>query len=234
MKRPQLNALIDGFAFVAFLALVSTGLLLEYQLPAGSGGLSGRGAGRQAGERSVGLLWGSTRHEWGQIHYWIAWILMAILALHLLLHWKWIVSMVRGKASDASGFRFSLGIVGLVSLLLLTAAPLVVQTTTLSREELLQQRSPLEDSQTDRETGSAVHGADEQMSEIRGSMTLIEISKVSHVPASQIVQKLGLPPDTNPNSGAGRLMRQHHLQMSDLRAAVAELSGRVGAQPTER
>jgi len=44
MKRTHLNALIDGLAFVAFLFVLSTGLLLEYQLPVGSGGLQSYGS----------------------------------------------------------------------------------------------------------------------------------------------------------------------------------------------
>jgi hypothetical protein len=65
MKRVHLNAIIDAIALVAFMALASTGLVVRYQLPPGSGEAFGRGMGRRAGERSIELLWGLTRHEWG-------------------------------------------------------------------------------------------------------------------------------------------------------------------------
>ena len=49
MKRANLNFLIDTVAFVAFVLLISTGLLVHYVLPAGSGHFS--------------ILWGMDRHE---------------------------------------------------------------------------------------------------------------------------------------------------------------------------
>jgi Domain of unknown function (DUF4405) len=136
MKRTHLNALMDALSFIAFLLLLSTGLLLEYQLPPGSGGTHGFGMGRGAGGRTITLLWGWTRHDWGQIHYWIALALVAILALHLLLHWKWIVCTVRGQHSDASGLRLALGAVGLVFTILLVSAPLFSTTTSATRDQL--------------------------------------------------------------------------------------------------
>ncbi len=38
MKRTALNALIDTLAFVALVFIASTGFLMRYQLPPGSGG----------------------------------------------------------------------------------------------------------------------------------------------------------------------------------------------------
>ena len=70
MKRTRLNFVIDAAAFAVFLFLVSTGMLLRYQLPPGSGGLHGRGVGYGESQQPVLLLWGWTRHQWGEIHYW--------------------------------------------------------------------------------------------------------------------------------------------------------------------
>jgi hypothetical protein len=141
MKRTHVNALIDAVAFLAFLLLLSTGFILEYQLPPGSGGLQGFGMGRGASHRMVHLLWGWTRHEWGQVHYWIALSMMAVLAVHLVLHWKWIVCTVRGTHTDASGYRFVLGVVGLVFAILLSIAPFLSDTTAMTRGELRESRS---------------------------------------------------------------------------------------------
>jgi hypothetical protein len=96
MKRTTLNFVIDAVAFIGFLLLATTGMLLAYRLPPGSGGREGFGGGRGESQRSIDLLWGYTRHEWGDVHYWMAIVLMAVLALHLVLHWNWIVGIVRG------------------------------------------------------------------------------------------------------------------------------------------
>jgi hypothetical protein len=141
MKRTHVNALIDVAAFLSFVLLLSTGFILEYQLPPGSGGVDGFGIGRGASNRSVHLLWGWTRHEWGEIHYWIAVAMMLFLAVHIILHWKWVVCTVRGTHTNASGYRLALGVAGLVFAVLLSLAPFLSNTTTTTRGELREYRS---------------------------------------------------------------------------------------------
>jgi hypothetical protein len=85
-------------------------------------------------------LWGLTRHEWGNIHFWTAIGLMGALSLHLVLHWRWIVCMVKGKPREGSGIRVALGILGLVSLLALALAPFLSSTVRMPRGRVLEQR----------------------------------------------------------------------------------------------
>jgi len=141
MKRPHLNALVDAAAMLAFMLLASTGFVLQHQLPPGSGEAFGRGMGRGAMQRSIELLWGWTRHEWGEIHYWIAWVLLVVLSVHLFLHWKWIVCTVRGTKSNASGWRFGLGLFAFVLITILVSLPLVSHTSTTTRQQLQEERS---------------------------------------------------------------------------------------------
>ncbi len=86
MKPVTKNILIDSMAFVSGLMLLATGAILRFVLPPGSGGL---GQGRRS--REAVTLWGWNRHEWGDIHFWIAVVLLVILLIHLVLHWRWIV-----------------------------------------------------------------------------------------------------------------------------------------------
>ena len=140
MSRTALNAIVDAVAYAGLVVLATTGLMLRWQMPPGSGGLHGMGSGSGAGagSRPVTVVWGLSRHEWGSIHYWIALVLMSVLAVHLLLHWKWIVCVLRGKPhSDVSGGRFALGVARLVLVTLLAAAPLLTPAQTAPRSELL-------------------------------------------------------------------------------------------------
>ncbi len=143
MKRVRLNAIIDAIALVGFMGLASTGLLLRYQLPPGSGGMTGRGTGRGNMLQPVELLWGLTRHEWGDYHYWIALGLFAVLSVHLLLHWNWIVCVVRGKPSEASGWRLAIGLFSFCAVTLAMALPMLSSTTSTTRYQLQQQRGEL-------------------------------------------------------------------------------------------
>jgi hypothetical protein len=126
MKRPVLNLIFDCLAFAGLVYLVSTGLIMRFVLPAGSGGSRG-GAGM--------MLWGWTRHQWGEVHFWIAVGLMLVLAIHLILHWRWLVTMIRGKAKEGAGLRFGLSILAIVLMLALAVSPFLSST---------QKKSPVE------------------------------------------------------------------------------------------
>ena len=141
-NRPKINLVIDITAFIFAVFLIATGFLLEYSLPPGSGrlGTEGFGVGPGGLHRPILLLWGLTRHEWGNIHFYLAIALMAALSLHLLLHWQWISCMVQGKPREGSGIRAAIGIVALASLLVLAIAPFLSSTNQMSRGEVLEER----------------------------------------------------------------------------------------------
>jgi len=110
MRKPAINFSIDIFALLAIIFLISTGFLIYLVLPAGSGGAS---------------VWGMNRHEWGDIHFWIAMAFIALIAIHFILHLDWVKNMVMGKAKGQtiSRFRISAAIIALLFILILAIAP---------------------------------------------------------------------------------------------------------------
>jgi hypothetical protein len=195
-RKADLNFLVDVLAFVAFVILTATGLLVRYVLPPGSGH-----------SRS---LWGMDRHEWGELHFWIAVALLACLALHLLLHWRWVVSMVKGRPREGSSFRVALSFVGLLALVALVVAPFLV---------------PVEQSSEKGEPPHRQRSADpEERGEhsIKGSMTLDQVQEATGVSADLILQDLGLPSDVPKDEQLGRLRRAYGFEMNEVREAVAK------------
>jgi len=220
MKRTTWNMLIDALAFVAFVLLASTGFLLTYQLPPGSGGRDLLAAGQHAAGKDVNLLWGMTRHEWGEVHYWLAIAILAIMAVHLLLHWKWIVCTLQRKTDRRySGRRVVVGIFSLVAVVALAAAPYLTTTSQMTAEEFRSSRiETTEDVST--ESVPATNGEDTHS--LRGNMTLQKISEASDVPIEVLIRELNLPEYTEPNEQAGRLLRRHGLTMQELREVVKQ------------
>jgi hypothetical protein len=159
MKKPSLNLIVDMAAFAGFVFLTTTGVLMRYVLPPGSG-------------RFV-RVFGLDRHDWGDIHYWVAVVFFAILALHLVLHWKWIVSVVRGRKAEGShGWRVSLAIVGLLALMAIATAPVV---------------APVE------QTGAPGRGHMAEVEEdamIRGSQTLREVAELADMPVETLISRI--------------------------------------------
>lgn len=91
MKRGTLNFIIDLISFINLVSLAVTGFIMKYILPPGSGGLGhGFRGGREPGQIKESLS--MTRHEWGYIHFCLALLFVALMALHIVLHWFWIKS----------------------------------------------------------------------------------------------------------------------------------------------
>jgi len=100
---------VDGLAFCAFVLLTSTGVLMRFVLPPGSG------------HRTT--VRGFDRHDWGEMHCWISMAFLSCLAIHLFVHRRWIASVLRGRPREESAFRGALGIVGLLAVPAAAAAP---------------------------------------------------------------------------------------------------------------
>jgi uncharacterized protein DUF4405 len=190
MKRTNLNFIIDTVAFIGFVLLTTTGVLMRYVLPPGSG--------------SYSTIWGLDRHEWGGIHFWISVIFFSILALHLVLHWRWIANVVSGQHHEASGLRAGLGIVGLITVIALAISPL------LSPIEIQSKESPSFSSHKTEDTT------------INGSMTLKEVEEATGVPASYIIESLGSPESTSVNEKLGSLKKKQGIEIRDVREIVKE------------
>ncbi|MFH1418224.1 MAG: DUF4405 domain-containing protein [Planctomycetota bacterium] len=225
MKRSSLNFLIDAAALAAFAVILSTGLLLRYVLPPGSGRVEGSSGGYGSSEKMVSLVWGYMRHEWGAFHFWVSVVLPVILTLHLLLHWRWIVGFVGGRRPrEGSGSRFALGVLGLVALIAVSVAPLVGEREQTARGELKRTRSvaaPETESPSHSE-GSATQAEHAEDETIRGLMTLREVERETGVPVSYLLSSLRMPADTSPDETLGRLRRAYGFAMSDVRRVVKE------------
>ena len=188
MSRSSWNFLIDLLAFAAFVLLAGTGFLLEYVLPAGSGG---------GGHRPGTAVWGLTRHDWGSVHYWVALLLMAVLAAHLALHWRWMLAMIKGKASREQGWRMAFAVLGLIGLFALAAAPFLSPRETVEPEE-------------------------NAVVEIRGSMMVSDAAAQIGLDSEEFLRRAGLPEDTERTEQLGRLARSQGLTMDEVRQAVEE------------
>lgn len=193
MKQTKLNFIIDVVAFVGFVVLTTTGVLMRYILPPGSGRYS--------------TIWSLDRHEWGDIHFWISLVFFLILALHLVLHWRWIVNVLKGRPRDESGFKVGLGIVGLITVIALSVSPLL---------------TPVERDTSSKGGGPTFSSHESEEVSIDGSMTLKQVEEASGVPASHIIRSLNLPETISVEERLGPLKREHGFEIYQVREIVKE------------
>lgn len=83
MRKNAVNYALDSLSLLGMLALLGTGTVMKFVLPPGSGGKTLSGLGR---------------HGWGDVHFWIAAALVAVLVLHVALHWAWVCATTRRVA----------------------------------------------------------------------------------------------------------------------------------------
>jgi hypothetical protein len=94
MKRSSLNFIVVLVAFLNLLCLASTGFIMKYILPPGTGG-RGRLLRDSPGGEHIKQLWSMSRHEWGSIHFYLALLFIVLMTAHILLHWSWLKNYLK-------------------------------------------------------------------------------------------------------------------------------------------
>lgn len=141
MKKIFFNISIDVLSFVFLVMMLSTGLLLKFILPPGSGHhtMFLSGSGRQ--QKTIDLFMGLSRHEWGQIHFVLACFFLLILICHLLLHRQWIKTVIVNKMKDSHPLlrKVILGLL-LIFVVIIMALPWLIKTKTYPKDQYLQMK----------------------------------------------------------------------------------------------
>ncbi|MCY2953523.1 MAG: DUF4405 domain-containing protein [Planctomycetota bacterium] len=212
MKRNTLNFLIDLVSGLVLLGMIVTGLVMRFVLPPGSG--------------RARALWTWGRHDWGDVHFWLAVGAGALLLVHVALHWQWFwvttVRLVRpGRGAQAYPGDMGRNLAGaaLIVFLIGLFAGFVwlAQANVKATGEGGERRGRGESAQA---VQSGSSREDERQS-IRGSMTLGEVSAASGIPVESLRTNLGVPAGVSPDERLGRLRQQYGFTMDRVREIVA-------------
>ena len=95
MKKGTLNFIVDFTMLVNLLGLMFTAVIFRYVLPPGTGGRGGGWRGED--------FWSLSRHEWGDIHFYLAILFIVLMVCHIFLHWTWIKSYSQSLFARKSG-----------------------------------------------------------------------------------------------------------------------------------
>ena len=86
---------LNLFLYLSLCVMIGTGLLMAYRLVPGSRG----GQGLEV------LGW--SRHEWGDLHTWVSYLFVALIAAHLAMSWTWLVKC----AAQGRAWRLAAGLI---------------------------------------------------------------------------------------------------------------------------
>ena len=107
MEKSKLNLVIDALLLLCLAAIAGIGLLIKYVLVPGYQRWEIYG-------RNVSLFfWRLDRHQWGTIHFIIGLVFLALLVLHVVLHWQMVVGIYRKLLPN----RFARWIITLILLM---------------------------------------------------------------------------------------------------------------------
>jgi len=209
MKRTFLNLLVDMLAFLAAGALVGTGLLLAYRLPPGHG------------NRLAILNW--TRHEWGDIHLILAWVVIGLVVIHLLLHLDWLVHVCSeiGHRCGALGRRWVLPTILLIATGILIATPLLLPIRPVA--DVAFADTPAAGTPAGEGThaaGPSLRLASGRSVEVRGNMTLNEVALLIGLDGLQLRRALKVATGHPGNRTLKDIAVELDITMSDVRERI--------------
>jgi hypothetical protein len=119
MDKPKLSFIIDAMMFLTLMALAGLGFLMKYILP------PGRDVQAKYG-RNLYLSWlGWDRHDWGDIHLYLAFALLTLLVIHLILHWHQILGLFHRLVPNPRR-RYKIALIFLLLSLLLIYFPFLI------------------------------------------------------------------------------------------------------------
>jgi hypothetical protein len=231
MRRTNLNFLVDLLLLLACSGLLLTGLLMRCILPPGTGM-------RHAAEHGGGgglSLYGLGRHDYGDVHFWLAVVAVGLFILHVALHWNWVCTVIKGwfvsKESAAQsmnhGLRNTIGVVfliiligGFVAFFLYSRSAVQQAVATEDLQENQNTQPRLQKSKVEEKRHPEEQFRRAGQAGIRGNMTLAEIEELTGVPVNRILRELELPLSIPRDSRLGRLRRKYDFEMQDVRAAV--------------
>lgn len=223
LDKAKLNFVTDALMFLCMMTIIGLGLLMKFIL------IPGKERWVKYGRNVELSLLGMDRHEWGTIHLTVGIVLLGLLTLHTILHWKVIVGLFQKLVGNQKARRIIAPTFVLASLLFLIV-PLAVKpeiqemgkrrhSLTGLEENILGHVGCLENVPYD--TG---HRADGSM-EIRGFMTLAEVSEKYNVPTQCLKTHLGIPVSVPDMEKLGRLKKNYNFTMSDVEGVIARYRG---------
>lgn len=202
MKRNTVNFLIDVLTFLVFFAMFWIGLLIHYVLPPSGG----RG--------HTLTLWGMDRHDYGNAHFYLALAMVALIIVHLWLHWPWVCSILSnlfGASQPNRNRRTLYGMALLLVIGIVTAGSLLwVETQVKYTHGEEQERHGYEAFEAN------------ELPYITGRTTLSQAAEMAGISVEQLISELKLPSNINPSERLGRLKRQYGFEIEDVRRIVSQ------------
>ena len=238
MSKSKINFLIDSLMFLCMSGIAGIGFLMKIVL------IPGEDRWIKYGKNVEIYVFNMDRHQWGTIHLVIALVLLGLLLLHTILHWKLIVCLFSKLITNKSTRKLITIVFVFISIFLFLFAfivkpeigeiiqgqgRLVTDEKIISETEITDMgdnnaviKDISKDTLTDAEDSHERHNRSDKVIEIRGYMTIREVSLANDVPSNYIKKKLNIPETVSDNQSLGVLRKEYGFRMSDIEKIINE------------
>ena len=225
MNKSKYNFIIDSLMFICMTAMICLGLLIKYIL------LPGKERWIVYGDNVDLYFLGLDRHEWGTIHLIIGFVLLGLLILHIILHWKMILALYSKLIKNKSA-RIIITVGLIVVFVLLATFPFFItpdiqelernQKHNVSLQGNFEKQQINSEHQTyDLNNGSVKkHHHSKASIEVKGYMKLCEVASKYNVPCSYLKKNLGIPQSTSDDQKLGWLRKKYDFKMSKVELII--------------
>lgn len=233
----KINLIIDGILLILLTMMAGLGLFIKFVL------VPGFKRNALYGSDVELYFWGLDRHQWGGIHLYISIAFLALILLHIILHWKMIIcifrKIVQGKLSRKI-IGTGLGIIAILLIggpLIISPEVVPIQIGNTSHSSTANYRDVIitnthnpapiiEETSTDKtqQNSNQKLRRDHFFSslEIDGNMTIDEVCAKYSIPVMKLTEELGIPATVS-STRIGRLKRAYSFEMEDLKNAVVKI-----------
>jgi len=233
MKKSKLNLVIDILMLILMAAIAGIGFIMKFRL------ISGHEKWEKYGANLDTSLLGLDRHEWGYIHLILGFILIGLLVLHIWLHWDMIICIYK-KLINNKASRALVAIILSFMVLFFLIAPFIFNV----KIDGVQEKQGYYKSLSSEKSSENMHNKSKALNkenkkspklkaisnkknqkvnseiEIKGFMSIADVSTKFNIPADKIKKHLGIPLSTPNNKRLGNLRKTYNFEMSDLRDFV--------------
>lgn len=238
IKKSELNLSIDLLMFIIMITIAGVGFLIRYVLIPGFKRNDIYG-------RNVELYYlGLDRHQWGTIHLILGFVLLFLLLLHIIFHWKQIIGLFKIMVSSRA-LRFILSMLIVLFTIIFGILPLYItpevrqgvshhtnnnQTDNGSQNRLRQHDNQVAAQPIVEQPQKVIPTAGKQENrkqanhsdvEIFGYMTINEVAEKYNVSAQDLAKSINIPVGNN-DKKLGRLKKQYNFQLSEIRNYIVK------------
>lgn len=208
--------------------ITGIGLLIKYTL------IPGQERWVIYGENNNLYLLGMNRHEWGYMHLIIGYILLGLLALHIILHWN-TITCIYNRIFGKKLFNKLLAITFITFCALFIIVPFLIHpdvnkikqgtgthaiNNTISTNRK-QNTTHKKDKFYNAET-SEIKSHKNHVIDVRGYMTLNEIAVKYKVTTDYIKASLNIPKSISDRQKLGWIRKKYNIEITDVAEIIKE------------